>query len=136
MSSFHPSTFLRYALIGDAVASGATGLLMALGAGFLAPLFGLPEGLLRSAGVILLPYAAIVAWLGTRKSLPRAAVWTVIVVNAIWAADSALLLLGGWVAPTALGYGFVIFQAAVVAAFAEAQYFGLRRSSRHALAAA
>jgi hypothetical protein len=136
MSSFHPSTFLRYALIGDAVASGATGLLTALGAGFLAPLVGLPEALLHGAGLILLPYAAIIAYLGTRQSLSRSAVWTVIVVNAMWAADSALLLLSGWVAPTALGYAFVIFQAVVVAVFAEAQYFGLRRSSPRGLATA
>ena len=58
MSIFRPSTLLRYALIGDAVASGATGLLMAGGSGLLAGLLGLPEELLRVAGLVLLPYAA------------------------------------------------------------------------------
>jgi hypothetical protein len=136
MPSFRPTTFLRYALLGDAAASGATGLLMVLGGGFLTGLLGLPEPLLRYAGLILLPYAAIIAYLGTRESLSRSAVWAVIVVNAIWVVDSVLLLLGGWVTPTTLGYAFVIFQAVVVAAFADAQYLGLRRSSPHALATA
>src|SRR3712207_141385 len=98
---------------------------MVLGGGFLTGLLGLPEPLLRYAGLILLPYAAIIASLGTRESLSRSAVWAVIIVNAIWVVDSVLLLLGGWVAPTALGYAFVIFQAVVVAAFADAQYLGL-----------
>ena len=39
-----------------------------------------------------------------------------------------LLLIGGWVAPTVLGYVFVIGQALVVALFAELEFFGLKRS--------
>jgi hypothetical protein len=45
----------------------------------------------------------------------------------LWAAASGLLLASGWVAPTALGYAFVIGQAAVVALLGELQYVGLRR---------
>jgi hypothetical protein len=59
----------------------------------------------------------------------------VIGINALWVADSVLLLLGGWVNPTGLGYAFVLFQAAVVAGFADAQYLGLRRSAAPALVA-
>jgi hypothetical protein len=136
MSSFSLSTFLRYALIGDAAASGATGLLLTLGAGALAGLLGLPEPWMREAGLILLPYAAAVAYLGTRATVSCRAVWAVIVVNAIWVADSLLLLVSGWVLPTVLGYAFVLAQALVVLVFAEAQYFGLRRSAdKGALAA-
>ena len=136
MSVFRPSTFLRIALVGDAVASGATGLLTGLGSGLLASLLGLPESLLRYAGLVLLPYAVVVAYLGIHGSLAAGAIWAVIAINAIWAADSALLLLSGWVTPTALGYAFVVLQAAVVAAFAEAQYLGLRRSAHARPAAA
>ncbi len=128
MSSFSPSPFLRYALVGDAVASGATGLLLVLGAGGLTGLLGLPEALMRPAGLILLPYAAVVACLGTRATISRRAVWAVIAVNGIWVADSLILLASGWVSPTALGYAFVLAQALAVLVFAEAQYFGLRRS--------
>jgi hypothetical protein len=56
----------------------------------------------------------------------------VIVTNALWAAASVVLLLSGWVAPTALGYAFVIAQAAVVAVFGELQYTGLRRPAASA----
>ena len=128
MSSIKPSAFLRAALIGDAAASGATGLLMFAGGGLLTDLLGVPEVLLRSAGLVLLPYAALVAWLGTRESLSRGTVGAVIVVNALWVADSLVLLLSGWVAPTALGVAFIIVQALVVAAFAVWQYLGLRRA--------
>ena len=136
MSSFSPSPFLRYALVGDAVASGATGLLLVLGAGGLTGLLGLPEALMRPAGLILLPYAAVVACLGTCATISRRAVWAVIAVNGIWVADSLMLLASGWVSPTAPGYAFVLAQALVVLLFAEAQYFGLRRNARTSPAAA
>jgi hypothetical protein len=133
---FSPSTLLRYALLGDAVASGATGLLLALGAGALTGLLGLPEALMREAGLVLLPYAAVVAYLGTRATLSPRAVSAIIIMNGIWVAASLILLVGGWVAPTALGYAFVLAQALVVLLFAEAQYFGLRRSANAGSAAA
>jgi hypothetical protein len=54
-------------------------------------------------------------------------VWSIIVCNASWVAASLLLLVGGWVAPTALGYAFVIAQAVVVGVFAELQYMAVRK---------
>jgi hypothetical protein len=134
--SFHPTPLLRYALIGDALASGATGLLLAGGAGLLTGLLGLPEQLMRYAGLFLLPYAAVVAYVGTRATVSRAAVWTIIAVNAMWVVESILLIVGGWVSPTALGTAFVAAQTLVVAAFAEAQFIGLRKSRSAALAGA
>jgi hypothetical protein len=127
-----PATFLRRALAADAVTSGAAGLLMTFGAGALEGPLGLPAPLLQVAGLILLPFAAGVAYLAARAMPPRPAVWAVIALNAVWALDSGLLLVSGWVAPTALGYAFVIVQAAAVAAFAEIQYVGLRRSTARA----
>jgi hypothetical protein len=121
------STFLRRALMLDAVASGATGLLAIAAAGPLEGLLGLPAALLRGAGLVLVPYVAFVIWTGTREAIPRPAVWVVIVANVLWAAASALLLVSGWIAPTALGYAFVIGQAVVVALLGELQYMGLRR---------
>ena len=127
MSFAIPSNILRLALIADAVASGATGLLMLVGAGFLAGLLGLPLELLRYAGLALLPFVAFVAFVGTRAEISRAAVWAIILVNAAWVAGSVALLLSGWVAPTFLGYAFVLAQAAAVAVLAELQWIGLRR---------
>ena len=127
----HPTSFLRYALLGDALASGATGLLTLAGAGFLADPLGLPTGLLRGAGLVLLPYAGFVAWLGTRERPARGAVWAVAAINGLWAVDSLVLLASGWVAPTGLGVAFVLAQALVVAGFAAAQAYGLRASAPH-----
>jgi hypothetical protein len=122
----HPS-FLRQVLLADAALSGATGLLMLLGAGWLAGLLGLPEALLRFAGLSLMPYVAYVVYVATRQPTSRAAIWSVIAANDLWAAASVALLLTGWVSPNALGIGFVLFQAAVVAGLGAVQYVGLRR---------
>jgi hypothetical protein len=128
--------FLRFALLGDAIASGATGLLMAAAAGPLSGLLGLPQALLFGAGLMLLPYAVFVAWIGRKPQVPTALVWAVIILNAVWVVDSFLLLLSGWVQPTGLGMAFVIAQAAVVALFAELQFIGLKRGARMVEAAA
>jgi hypothetical protein len=127
MTHDRPSTFLRRALRLDAVASGATGLLLIAGASLVDGLLGLPAALLRGAGLVLVPYVAFVIWVGTHEAISRPAVWAVIAANALWAAASGLLLISGWVAPTALGYAFVIGQAVVVALLGELQYVGLRR---------
>ena len=119
-------SLLKYALLGDAFASGAMGLLLVAAAAPLAGLLGLPESLLRVAGASLLPFAAIVAWIGTRADPPRVAVWAVVAYNALWVVESFALLLFGWPAPSGLGIAFIVGQAVVVAAFAEMQVFGLR----------
>ena len=134
--TLHPTPFLRFALLGDAAASSATGLLLAAGAGALASLLGLPEGLLRVAGLLLLPYAAFVAWAGTRGGVPRNAVRAVVAVNALWVLDSALLLAFAPVSPTGLGVAFVLAQALVVAGFAAMQWTALRGAAPAAHAAA
>lgn len=124
-----PSPFLRQALIADATTSAACGLLMMLAAGPLSGVLGLPEMLLRLAGLTLLPFAAVVGYLGLRERLARTAVWAVILVNAMWTVDSILLLVSGWVQPTSAGYAFVIAQALVVLMYAQLQVIGLRRST-------
>lgn len=122
------NTFLRYALLADAVASGATGLLMIAGADLLTGLLGLPVALMREAGLLLVPYVALVAFVGTRDAISRPAVQAIIALNVLWVAGSIGLLMSGYVAPTALGYAFVIAQAVAVGIFAELQFIGLRRT--------
>ena len=128
---------LRGALLADAAASGAMGLLMAGGAGLLAAPLGLPEPLLRIAGLVLLPWAGWVAWLGAAALPARNAVRAVVAVNLIWVADSLLLLACGrlfGVAPGALGIAFVLVQALAVLGFALLQGMALRRASPAAIA--
>ena len=131
-----PPVFLRRALVLDAVASGATALMMIAGAGLVEGLLGLPAALLRGAGLVLLPYVAFVIYTGTRETISRPAVWAIVVANVLWAAASAFLLVSGWVAPTALGTVFVIAQAVVVALLGELQYMGLRRGENRPMATA
>jgi hypothetical protein len=122
-------TNLRFALLADAAASGATGLMMIAGAGLLEGLLGLPTALMREAGLVLIPYVAFVAYVGTRATISRPAVQATIAMNVLWVAASIGLLMSGYVAPTVLGYAFVIFQAVVVGVFAELQLIGLRRTA-------
>ena len=126
LSATGQSTLLRNALVADAIITGATGLAMFLGAGLLASLFGLPDALLRYAGLGLIPFAAFVAFMAVRDRVSRPAVLAIIIANVLWVVDSFLLLLTGWVQPSVLGYVFVIGQAVIVAAFAEVQHMGLK----------
>jgi hypothetical protein len=126
--TLNSSLFLRRALLLDAVVSGAVGLVMVVGGSFLGGFLRLPITLLFVAGLILLPFAAWLIFLSTRQTLSRSTVITVVVINALWVIASSVVLVSGFVSPNALGYAFVIFQAVVVAIFAELQWFGSRRS--------
>lgn len=128
MSILRSSSFLRQVIVADAVISGTTGVALFAGARLLAPLLGLPEGLLRYAGLSLLPFALALLYIARRERPSRFAVWAVIAINVLWAADSLLLLVTGWVSPEALGYAFVIAQALIVAVLGELQYMALRRT--------
>jgi hypothetical protein len=127
-TSIRPTPFLRRVLFADAGISAAVGALMAAGAGPLQRLTGLPATLLIPAGLALLPYAAYLVWAATRPTLPRAAVWVPIVLNALWAVDCALVALGGVYAPGAFGLVFLAVQAVTVLVFAELEFIGLRRA--------
>lgn len=129
MSSVHSSRFLRNALALDAAACAATGLLLAFGANALSGLLGFPASFLTGAGIVLLPSAALLAWFAGRETLPRLAVYAVIGVNILWVADSLLILVAGWFAPTGLGLAFVLAQAAAVAVITELEVIGLKRSA-------
>lgn len=65
------NSYLRLAFLGDALASGAAGLLSFLGAELPAELLGLPVSLLPYASLVLLLYAPPVGWLGMRLSRAR-----------------------------------------------------------------
>jgi hypothetical protein len=124
----NPSLFLRRAILADAIFSAASALLLTLGAGALAPWLSLPDALLRETGLFLIAYAALVGWLGTRQSMPKALVMIVIAGNAAWTIASIALLFSGAVTPNLLGEAAIAIQAIAVGTFAEVQYIGLRRS--------
>jgi hypothetical protein len=123
-------SLLRFALLADALASGAMGVLMTAGAGLLAPFLGLPFPPLFWAGLLLIPFALFVAWTGTREQPPSGAVGAVILVNLAWVAGSFAFLALLPHAPTALGYAFVIAQALAVLVLALMQWTGVGRTGR------
>jgi hypothetical protein len=125
----HSSQFLRRALLADAVFSGVSAIGLTIGAGAFASLFNLPEILLQETGLFLIAYAALVGWLGSRPSVPKALVVLVIAGNALWTLASIALLFSGAVNANLLGTITVVAQAIATGVFAELQYVGLRRSS-------
>lgn len=122
--------FLRRVLGLDAVASGATGLLLAFGSGPLADLLKLDPGLTRPAGLFLVGWALAVAALAFQTRPARPLVMAVIAINVLWAIESVLTLALGWLEPNALGVAFVIAQTAAVAGFAGLQLFALKPARR------
>ena len=126
--------FLRNTLYLDALASGATALLMLLGAPLLSGLLELPEPLLFWAGLVLIPFVAMLVVVARRNSVPNGLLPGIIVLNVLWVIASFALLLSGTVAPNALGIAFVVAQALAVAAFAELQFIAIRRSATFAAA--
>lgn len=128
------SPFMRRVLMLDAIASGATGLLLAFGAGVLAPITGIDPAIAGPAGWFLIPYAGLVAWLASRPAQPAPLVWAVVGVNVLWVIESLGVLALGWLAPNALGVAFVIAQAVVVGVFAELQIVGLKKARSAAAA--
>jgi hypothetical protein len=123
------TSLLRRALVIDALMTGATGLLLVIAGGWLAPLLDVPEPLLRYSGIVLLPFAIVVALVARQDAVARAGVVAIIIVNIAWVAASAWLVLGDRIQPNALGYAFIVMQAIAVAAFAEFQFVALRRVS-------
>ena len=132
MSLVTMSPLLRRALQADAVISAVAGVAMTLGASLLSELLHLPQTLLLAAGLALFPWAACLLWMASRPAVPRAAVWTVIVLNAVWIIDSAWVSMGGSYEPNLLGHAFIAAQALMVLVLAELEFMGLRRSGLQA----
>ena len=93
------------------------GALLPSGAKPLSDLLGLPRFLLTEAGILLLPFALVVAWAAKRAD--RAGpTWVVVGANVAWVVGSLVLVAGPWLQPTPLGTAFVLVQAAAVAGIA------------------
>jgi hypothetical protein len=105
-----PGFTLQQLLNFDALTCLLMGVALALGAGPLASLLGLPQTLLFYAGLALFPCAALMAI--TAKNQNRALVWTVILGNVAWVIGSVFVAFTFEV--TALGMTFVLAQALAV----------------------
>jgi hypothetical protein len=134
MTMIDASTFLRRALLADAIFSGVAALGFTFAASGFAALFNLPEALLRETGLFLIAYAALVGWLASRGAVPKALVMLVVAGNAAWTLASIALLFSGAVSPNLAGELMVVAQAIATGVFAELQYLGLRKSGSPAAA--
>lgn len=127
---------LRRAMLADAAVSGASGLLLTLLPGPLCGLIGFAEPrYLLAVGIGLIGYAG---WLLFSARRPEVNLWagrTVILLNVLWVAGSAALLLAAPGVFNSLGQWLVGLVALMVADFAIVQYIGLRRAGRTLTAA-
>lgn len=110
---------LRTLLAVDALTCAAMGAALLLASAPIAALTDIPQALLFYAGVSLVPIAAFMAAAARRPVVARWALWSIVGGNVLWVAASALLLMGGLIAPNALGWLFVAGQATVVALLAK-----------------
>jgi hypothetical protein len=119
---------LRNVLLLDAATCTGCGLLMVLAARPFGQLAHLPPELLLYAGSSLFPVAGFLAWVATKALHSAAALSAVIGGNLAWAVASFWLLLGGAVAPNAIGEVFVAGQALVVLALTACELRGALRA--------
>lgn len=128
MRTINPSSFLRTALLADAVVSGAVAILQIAVPSALRDALGLPPALVLGSGIFLVAYAALLVVLARSTRLPVAAVALVIAGNIAWAVACAALSLLPPLAPGALGIAYLLVQAVAVLVAAALVYAGLRRS--------
>lgn len=105
----------------DAATCVAMGALLLATSETIAALTHLPASLLFWAGAVLLPIAVFIGGL-SRVQPPRWAVMVVIIGNIAWGLASIALPTLGLVQPNALGWTFVLGQAAVVLLLAVLEY--------------
>ncbi len=128
MRSIIPSRLLKQALAADALVSGSVAALQVTVPDTLSQLLLLPRGLLVETDVFLAAYALLLVVLSRSARLASALVMIVVLGNLGWAAGCALLLGTGYLAPSALGIGFMFVQVVAVVMFAGLEYLGLRAS--------
>lgn len=127
MNTIQSSRLLKFAFAADAVVSGAVAVLQLALTDALAALLELPHVLLLESGIVLVGYAALLAVLARRDSLPRALVLFLVIGNVGWALGCGLTI--ALTNPGALGVGFALVQAVTVLVFAGLQLAGLKASA-------
>ena len=126
MSPQHSNKTLSNILVLDAATCIAAGALMAFGSDFVSGLTAIPAPLLYWAGLILFPVAALMIYASLQAPASRGLVWLIVIGNVGWVIAS--LAVFGFIAPNALGYTFILAQAAAVAILALREHGALQRS--------
>lgn len=121
---------LRRTLEFDGIATALNGLVYVLAAGWAGDQLGLPAALLYPAGAALVVVGALVLAVSARREAPVLWVGAIVVLNAVWAIDSVLVVAAGWFGPTTAGTTWILLQAGLIAVFVVLQYAGLKRARR------
>ncbi|HXH78501.1 hypothetical protein [Nocardioides sp.] len=119
----HPA--LRPFLLGDAALTTANGLVYLLTARWLAELFGVGTSVLLGLGAFLVLVGAGVAYLATRRPVPRTGLLELAALNAAWVAASLAYAVAGDL--TTVGRVWDVLQAVLVGACAAGQLWFARR---------
>ena len=125
MSVPHPSPAARILWL-DAALCLFTGLVLAVANAPIAAITAIPAGLVQWAGLLLLPVAAFMAFVASRRPVPAFGLILIVIGNLGWIVASLALLTGFWFAPNAIGVTFILAQAALVALFAWIEHAAIR----------
>lgn len=122
------TSLLRGALIGNAIFSGASGLVLIVAANPVSRFLGLESGWIPAIiGVGLLGWVYQLVQTVRQEPVEPKQVWTVIAGDIAWVVGSWAILLAGWPDLTTDGKWTAAIVAEIVALFAVLQYVGLRR---------
>ena len=128
MVAVFSSRWLQLTLQADGIVGLAVGAVHLLAASLLADWLALPRPLLLGTGAFLLGWGVWLRRLGRAPRVARAAVWAVIIGNMLWVVGALVLLLGGSLVTNVWGSAYLVLHVVLVLAFAELEWFGLRRS--------
>lgn len=114
----------------DAATCVASGALLATASRPLARVTGLPDALLFEAGVVLLLFAAAVAWIVARRAVSRRAVLAIVDANVLWAVASLVYAAAFADGATPLGRTVVAAQGFAVGVLAAFEWVVARDAGR------
>lgn len=121
-------SLLRRAMRGNAIFSLISGLTFALFSQPLSTLLGIPwPTALLVVGVMLIIYAADLAWVTSSEQFDIRWGMVAVALDAVWVIGSAVILMAGLLPLTTLGWWTVAIAADIVLLFAVAQAIGIRR---------
>lgn len=116
----------------DAAVCALTGAVLAAASGPVSGLTAIPAALVFWAGMLLLPIAAFMAFVASRRPVPAWGVVIVVAGNVGWVLASLALLLGIWFVPNALGMALIAGQAVAVLFLAWLEYAASRPQAARA----
>lgn len=119
-------SLLRFALRLDATLTGLFGLALAAGAGPLPTLTGLTPTQEYITGAALVLYGVVVYCLAALNSVRQAGIG-VVLANLVCTVAAVAVVVSGALPLTGLGVAALLASATYTAAFAVAQYLGVRR---------